>query len=291
MNILIMIYEQTIVYLPLIVGAYISFSLLKVPDLSIESAYVSGGILGVLAVNANFLGSTTYAIIPLICALVGGSLVGAVSSTLTTRAGIAHLLSSIITTGIFHGINQFLLPSSYQSISINPLAIFSIFPAYPELIMLTIISIFVLGVIFFIFRTQLGYCLAIYGNNPHFFSHYKISGNYIFSIGISISNALAGLSGYLVAQNNGFIDLNMGTGLALLAITTLVISRSIVKNSRLNIAIPTIGIGIYMILQQILIKIGFNLKYFTMIQSLVVLGFLLFLFSSDPKKAHDHLGI
>lgn len=40
------IFEQTLIYLPLVLGAYCSISLVKVPDLSIEAAYVFGAILG-----------------------------------------------------------------------------------------------------------------------------------------------------------------------------------------------------------------------------------------------------
>ena len=54
MNTLLIIIEQICLYLPLVFGAYISMSLLKLPDLSIETAYVFGAILGSQTI-ANFI--------------------------------------------------------------------------------------------------------------------------------------------------------------------------------------------------------------------------------------------
>ena len=45
-NTLIIIIEQVFLYVPLVCGAYISIALMKVPDLSIEAAYVFGAIVG-----------------------------------------------------------------------------------------------------------------------------------------------------------------------------------------------------------------------------------------------------
>ena len=83
-----------------------------------------------------------------------------------------------------------------------------------------------------LFRTQIGYSYAVYGNNPQFFRNYGISTSFVFITGIMIANALAGLSGYLFAQSNSFIELNMGLGKALLCITALILGKSLVRTKK-----------------------------------------------------------
>ena len=290
----IIILEQALLHMPLIIGAYISISLLKVPDLSIESAYVFGAIIGA-KVLAYSQALPTGILLPLIAlaSLGGGMCVGLTSSLLTQKAGLPHLLSSILTFGIFHGIIQF-IAGAYQSLSSypNPLTHFANTQQHPELGVLMLIALIVISLAYLFFKTELGYACAVYGVNPQFFKHYNISTAYIFIAGILLSNGLAGLSGYLFAQSNNFIELNMGIGKALLCITALILANVVGRQKPLSVLKPLLGIFTYFTIQQLLLKVGFNLKYFTALQSLVVLVFLLYSYrTNDAKKSIDHLGV
>lgn len=292
-EIVLIVLEQLLIHVPLLLGSYISISLMKVPDLSIESAYVSGAILGAQVIpHIGSLPITLQVVVVIGASLLGGALVGITSSLITQYAKLPHLLSSIVTFGIFYGINQ-LIAGSYMSLSTyaNPLMM-DVIARHPELLTLALISVVFSLFVYAFFHTQLGYALAVYGNNPAFFQHYGISVRYIFIMGIVMSNALAGLSGYLFAQSNGFADINMGFGKVLLCITALILGKTIVRKQKpILIAIPLVGGAAYFILQQLLLKVGFNLKYFTTVQSLVVLGILIMLYRKQTKKHIDHLGV
>lgn len=294
-NTLLVILEQMLLHLPLMLGAYISFSLLKVPDLSIETAYVFGALIGskvLVAMHGMPLGITLMGVV---CAsLIGGAMVGLVSSLMTQKAHLPHLLSSIITFGIFHGINQF-ISAPYVSLheSFNPLTILPSNQAHPELVTLAFIGCMVTLLVYFLFKTQLGYSFAVYGNNPHFFSNYGISTTYIFISGVMLSNALAGLSGYMFAQSNSFVEINMGLGKALLCITALILGKAIFKTKKpFSIMMPIVGTAAYFALQQLLLKVGFNLKYFTALQAIIVLIILVYTYRTKTTHAHiDNLGV
>ncbi len=289
----LIILEQVLLHFPLILGAYISISLLKVPDLSLESAYVCGAIMGAqtLVYLQGFpIGLQIIAVV--VTSICGGALVGLTSSLITQKAGLPHLLSSIVTFGIFHGFNQ-LIANSYVPLSgfINPLSI-NLIPRYPEVIILGITALILSGLALYLFKTKLGYALAVYGNNPQFFMHYGININYVFIVGIVLANALAGLSGYLFAQSNGFAEMNMGFGKALLCITALILGKLITQiNKPLYVIIPAVGLSAYFTLQQLLLKVGFTLKYFTMVQALLVLFVLITLYKKDGQTHIDHLGV
>ena len=294
-NMLLVIIEQTMLHLPLMFGAYISFSLLKVPDLSIETAYVVGAIFS----SYPLLGMPTLPLgimmVMVICAsLIGGALVGMVSSMLTQKAHFPHLLSSIVTFGLFHGINQSISPV-YVSLSrvSNPMTLCNIVPQHPEFIILMMIGTVVVLLMYGLLRTQIGYSYAVYGNNPHFFRNYGISTSFVFVTGIMIANALAGLSGYLFAQSNTFIELNMGLGKALLCITGLILGKSLVLTKKpFSLFIPLVGTFAYFTLQQLLLKVGFNLKYFTAVQAFLVLCILVYTYRKQPQRlVNDNLGV
>ncbi|HEV8052311.1 MAG TPA: hypothetical protein VGP47_07445 [Parachlamydiaceae bacterium] len=291
-DIFLIILEQTLLHVPLLCGAYISLSLMKVPDLSIESAYVCGALLSAKVLPlVGALPGMMGLVIVLGASLFGGALVGLTSSFITQFGRLPHLLSSIITFGIFYGIGQ-LIAGSYISLHTYPnlLEIDSI-PHHPEIFMLAVICTVLAIALSLLFRRQMGYALAIYGNNPHFFAHYRISGPYIFISGIILANALAGLSGYLNAQSNGFADISMGFGKLLLSITALILGKSLLRNFKPpSLMIPLIGAAAYFCLQQVLIKSGFNLKYFSTLQACVVLFILIMLFRKQHKNI-DHLGV
>jgi len=294
LNTLLVIIEQSLLHLPLMLGAYISFSLVKVPDLSIESAYVVGAIFGSYALGIPNLPIGAMLVAIILASLMGGALVGLISSLLTQKGKFPHLLSSIVTFGLFHGINQFISPV-YVSLSAtrNPLTIFDGMPQHPELPMLLLIGCMVTCSIFFLFRTQIGYSYAVYGNNPQFFGNYGISTSCVFITGIMLANALAGISGYIFAQSNNFIELTMGLGKALLCITALILGKAIVRSKKpFSIGIPVVGTAAYFALQQLLLKVGFNLKYFTAVQALLVLCILFYTYRNRPQRSlNDNLGV
>jgi putative ABC transport system permease protein len=144
----------------------------------------------------------------------------------------------------------------------------------------------VLGIIAYILQTQLGYCFIVYGNNPLFFNYSLISGRFVFCAGIILAHACAGLSGYLVAQYNGFIDLGMGQGVTLLCISIIVLGKLFLSvRSKLLALVPMLGAISYFLLQRVLIKIGFDLKYFTLVQALLVL--IIVVIGSFKKRAQN----
>ncbi len=286
--------EQALVYLPLIVGAYISTSLMKVPDLSLESSFTFGAITGYCALLL-FQGApqavTLLAV--LVAALVGGMCVGIVASNLTERFGFPHLLSSIVTIGLFHGINQLVLGTSNASLYKlgNPFKIVLSTFELPEYGVFFIVSFVVMASLFFLLKTQLGYAFAIYGRNKNFFVYHRSDRGFIFITGLMISNGLAGISGYLCAQSAGFVDTTMGLGIPLLAITALILGKTIIRKKEMNPLIPLVGAGIYFFVQQLLLKIGFNLKFFTAVQAGIVLLILAYHYSGSAEKKIDHLGV
>lgn len=291
-DLIFLILNEISLYIPLILGAYISLGMMKLPNLGVEIAYLFGAIvtakiLRVMGGSSSLFSSLTV--------LALGMLSGAF--TALVNAGIVHfiklpfLLSAIIVMGLFHGVAQYLLGGG--GISLHGCStmfdLFSSFP-YSEFGLLFCINGLVILFGYYLFHSQLGYAFAIYGNNPHFFSAYSISKTYVFMSGIMMSNALAGLSGALIAQKTGFADITMSGGILLFCLTVLILGK-ITSKKPFSLKIPVLGIIFYCILEHSLLLIGIPLHYFTTIQACIVLLVLALYFKKNVHHGIDHLGV
>jgi putative ABC transport system permease protein len=276
-NTLSIILEQALMHLPLICGAYISISLMKQPDLSINSAYLMGAIFG----------AKTPFMFGIIGSCFGGLLVGLTTSLIAKKGKIPYLLASIISIGLFHGFSLFILGSSYMSIGQSYTASAN-----------TVVAICALAVVAFLYlflKTQLGYSLAVYGNNSKFFEHHNINSGFVLISGICISHILAGIGGYLFTLSNGFVEVGMGTDIALLCITGIILGKIVCRSNKpINFLVPIVGTFVYFTIQQLLLKTGFDLKYFTLVQSVIVLAAVLYFFNQKANQTNlqnDNLGV
>jgi putative tryptophan/tyrosine transport system permease protein len=293
-NIIFNLMEQFCLYFPLIGGAYISLSLLKVPDMSLQSSFVFGAILSALASRFMHQPSLSMLVVQIVASMLGGIIVGMVVVALTRFGNIPYLLASIITIGIFYGASQIVLGSSYQSLgSINSLALSTLILQHPELPVLTIVVLLTIVGIKLISRSKLGFCLAAYGNTPTCLSYHGISTTFVYGIGIGIANAFAGLSGYLTSQSSGFVDIHAGSDIVLFAITALILGKTAIRAKVVSLGIgqPIYGLVIYCAIQQALCKSGFNLKYFTAIQAVIVMIVIMNALRKNPQNLTDSLGV
>lgn len=269
------ILDQALIALPLLIGAYITISLLKLPDFSIESAYLFGAVMAYAA------GGLPLPLI-ILSATLGGVMVGTIVATLNQCLKLPFLLAAIITNGLIHGLTQFVLGTSVKSF--HPPLMLS------EHFLFIIVGLSLIGIMAICLGGQLGYSLAIYGNNPLFFEHHNTSGRYVAYAGVMVGHACAGVGGLLFALSNGFVDLTMNFGVVLLCLTALILGKSFIRTSRPSILVPLVGLAAYFCIQQILLRLGLNLKYFNAFQALFILTALC-IFHKKKKISLDHLGV
>ena len=269
------ILEQALIALPLLMGAYMTLSLLKLPDFSLESAYLFGAVMACAAKELP---------LPLILlsSMLGGMTVGASVSLFNRYLNLPFLLAAIITNGLFHGITHYVLGTSVMSF--HPKLPFS------ENTLFISVGTFVVLITGMVLRSQVGYSLAIYGNNPHFFASHNLSGNSVLICGVLCGHGCAGISGFLFAQAGGFVDLTMNFGIILLCLTGLILGKMVIKTQKPTLLVPLIGVVGYFCIQQTLLRVGLNLKYFNAFQALFVLTALAIGYRTRQTLI-DHLGV
>ena len=270
-------------YTPFALGAYLSISIMRIPNLAIESAVAFGAIAGATTASAwPTLGITGI----WSAAFLAGGCTGLVAALLHARGYISHLLAGLITIGLFHGVMQFLAPTGQVLLGQGLLT------SHSREIYIAIAAMLLVGIMHKLLQTQLGLACGIYGNNVNFLRHFKISTNWIVCAGMFISNGLAGLSGAFIAQANGFADASMGSGIILLGLTILVLGRILNIGKNFQITIPIVGAATYFSLQYILLKIGFDLRYFTAVQAAIIACILLMNnYASNKQEPDTDLGV
>ncbi len=270
--------EQIALYIPLVLGSYLTISLMKIPNLSIETAYVFGAIIGSLVLQFEGCSGIEILLTTVILSACAGAIVGIIASLFSEVAKFSSILSAIITMGLFHGISLWILDGSHRTIAhlYNPLKMISSIQQFPELAMILII-VFLVMIMFALFlKTQLGISCALYGDNIQFLKSYRINQSYVVIAGMAIGNALAGISGYMVAQSNGFVDTMMGVGLPLVCLSSLIIGKTIFySNKPIQMSSAVVGVIGYFIIQKILLNSGFDLRYFTSVQAIIVATLLI----------------
>lgn len=289
------IVEQIALYIPLILGAYISFGLLKVPNLSIEMSYVFGAVVASRMLMLQGHSGIVVLLVALLLSFCAGGVVGTIVALFCEYAAFSYILSSIITMGLFYGISQWVIGGSHVTISqyYNPLKMIDMISSYPELPIILIISTAIFILMYYFLKTHLGVSCALYGDNPLFLKNYRINQSYVVIAGMAISNGLAGISGYMVAASNGFVDTTMGVGLPLMCISALIVGRSLQFSARvIALIVPLVGLIGYFVIQIFLLKIGFDLRYFMSVQAILV-ALLLIVSSHFIRKSSENnlLGI
>jgi ABC-type uncharacterized transport system permease subunit len=269
------ILEQMLIAMPLILGAYITLSLMKLPDFGLESAYLAGAVGAYLA--QDFPPAVSVA-----AALAGGAIVGLTVVFLNQCLKIPYLLAGVVVNGFAHGATLYIMKASVSR--------FALEGGGNERLLVAVIALAMVVLVRFLMRSEMGYAFAVHGNNPHFFSNHRISKGFVMAVGVSCAHSLAGLSGFLFALTSGVLDITMNFGIVMLCLTALMIGKLCVRVHKPEIFIPCIGIGGYFLMQQTLLRLGLDLTYFNAFQALFILSMLVMKMRSNQTTL-DHLGV
>lgn len=98
------------------------------------------------------------------------------------------------------------------------------------IVMGLIIALLVIALLVIFFRTEIGLAMRATGDNPQMSAANGIKTEQMKILGYMISNGCIALSGALLAQNNGFADLNSGVGTLVIGLASIIIAEVLVRN-------------------------------------------------------------
>lgn len=243
LNVCIVTLEEGLMYALLAMGVYITYSILDFPDLSVDGTFPLGAILsGVMIMN----GANPW--ISLIMSFIVGMLAGTVTGLLHVKLKIRPLLCGILVYTAMLSVNLVLLYAGTGGKAIatffNQPTIFNtllggIIPEsvggfYLRTTIVALILVVVCKVILDLFlKTKTGLLLRATGNNERFVTMLGQDNGFSKILGLALGNGFAALAGSVVAQAKGSADQQMGVGMVVLALSSVIIGLSVF--GRINI--------------------------------------------------------
>ena len=162
----------------------------------------------------------------------------------------------------------------------------SIFQWTEAVIILFIIAITVKVLMDMFLKTEIGYLLIATGDNETLVKSLGEDANKYKLIGLMLSNGLVALSGAMMAQYQGFAEITMGTGIIVVAIASIIVGDTILKNRKLkNTTRAIIGALVYKFIGAVAIDLGLEPTDLKAINAIIVVAFLSYnTFSIEFKK-------
>jgi len=216
--------EQGLIFSVLAIGVIITFKILDFADMSVEGTFPMGAFI-----FAKFITTGFSPIMSTLLTFILGTLAGLLTYTLNIKLRIRALLSGILTATILYSANLRLNGRS----NIGLTSYDSIFDGFRPVIVLILIVLAVKILMDLFLRTEVGYLLIATGDNETLVKSLGENSNKYKLIGLMLSNGLVSLSGALMAQYQGFSEISMGTGIIVVAIASIIVGDTVLRNSKI----------------------------------------------------------
>ena len=235
--------SQGLLWAIMAIGVFITFRILDIADLSAEGSFPLGA-----ASTAIMIVNGINPLLATIGGFVAGMLAGAVSGFMHTKMKIPALLTGIITLTGLYSVNLLVLGSANVSLSGHNTLVTMVMGLGLSklngviLLGLIFVSLVVLMLVVLL-NTQVGLALRATGDNLAMGEANGIKVDRMKILGYIISNGFISLSGALLAQNNGYADMNMGTGTIVNGLAAIILAEVIVKYLPLGKRLWSIVVG------------------------------------------------
>lgn len=266
---------QGIIWGLMAVGVYLTYKILDLADLTVDGSFATGGAVLVVCMTA---GMNVY--IAVLCAFLAGCLAGAVTGVFHTMFGIPPILAGILTQLALYSVNlRILSGKANQPLSVEKYDVMLSLRNVPQAIIVgAIFAIVIIAALYWFFGTERGHALRATGCNQSMARANGISTSTNKIIGLVISNGIVSLAGALLAQYQGFADINMGRGAIVIGLAAVIIGEvifsKIFRNFALRLIAAVFGGIIYYIVITIVLRLGMNANDLKLFSALVVALFL-----------------
>jgi len=288
MNVLIGSFEQGFIYALMAIGVYLAFRILDYPDLTVDGSFPMGAALSTLLITK---GMDPF--LALVFALLAGGAAGFMTGILHTKGKVNGLLAGILTMTALYSINLKIMGTANLSLFRFD-TIFTPLESLKEsvqntfgdsilsstindwmftAIILVIVILFKKSIDWFL-QTEIGLTIRATGDNPSMIRSVGVNTDYTTIVGLVLSNALVGLSGGLMAQYQGYADIQMGIGMIVVGLASVIIGEAIFGTKSIRRATFAVvgGAVIYRLVIALALYLpGFNPTDMKLITALLVI--------------------
>lgn len=262
------------------IGVYLTFRILDFADLTVDGSMCTGGAVCIMMMQAGF------GVWPSMLAATGaGMLTGLATGIFHTCMGIPAILSGILTQLSLYSVNLKIMGKANQAISVGKydllvsLRYIKGVPFYQNTIFVVAVFIVVLiAVLYWFFGTEIGCAIRATGCNSSMSRAQGINTSFNKVLGLMVSNGLVALSSALLAQYQGFADINMGRGAIVIGLAAVIIGEAVFSKIFRNFALRLLGVALgsilYYLVLQTVIWLGIDTDLLKLLSAIVVAIFL-----------------
>ncbi len=266
---------QGIIWGIMAVGVYLTFKVLDLADLTVDGSFGTGGAVLVVCTIA---GMNIW--LAMLLAFLAGCIAGLVTGILHTKFGIPAILAGILTQLALYSVNLRIMSGRANvALNIDEYGILVSLRYIPKSILVGgAFALVIIGLLYWFFGTELGAGVRATGCNEAMARANGINTGFNKVLGLVLSNGIVALSGGLLAQYQGFADINMGRGAIVIGLAAVIIGDvvfgKLFKNFALRLLAAVLGGVIYYIVIQLVLQMGLNANDLKLFSALVVALFL-----------------
>jgi putative tryptophan/tyrosine transport system permease protein len=269
-------------------GIFISMKIFNIPDISTDGTYTLGGVISGFFISQSY---NSFAIVGLVT--VGGALAGAATGFIHTKLKVNALLAGILVMTALYSINLSILGQSNLPL-LNFPTLFTAINVFQNptqntfLIVATIILVLLI-IVSYVLKSDFGLAMRATGNSQTMVRALGVNTDNMKIIGLAIANALTALSGYLMTQLQGFADINMGIGIVIVGLGSVIMGETLINYFAITsvakmLLTVILGAIVFQLVLAFALSLGINpnlLKLITAAFVLLIVGLPRFIF----KKA------
>lgn len=269
-TVLINALELGCIYSLVALALFLSFRVLNIADMTTNGAFTLGcAVSATLAVAGH-----PYLAFP--AAMLAGAAAGFITAVLQTRFRIPSILAGIITdTGLYtvnlavmgFSSNVNLLKKATLFTDVKPL----LGPCY-RLIPSAAVALLIAGLMILFLKTRLGLSIRATGDNPDMVRASSINTAFTVTVGLCIANALTALSGALLAQYQKSADINLGTGMVIIGLASLIIGEALLPKGKLWLKVlgAILGSVVYRFIIAMALRIDLPTECLKLVSAVIV---------------------
>ncbi|MEO5894470.1 MAG: ABC transporter permease [Vicinamibacterales bacterium] len=260
----------------LALGVFISFRIFAFPDITAEGSVTLGG-----SIVAVLLVAHVHPLLATLLAFAAGALAGAVTGIIHTRFGINRLLSGILVMTALFSVNLHVMGKSNVPL-MSERTVATIAEGWGTrvfgvpvlgvmgwevstrdlsvLLLALVVAIVVAVALYLFFRTNLGTAMQAAGDNDQMIRALGVNVDTMIVLGLALSNGLIAAAGALLTQYQGFADVQMGIGMVVWGLASIIIGEALVGVRQLGFVITgaIMGSVLFRLLVAIALRGGLN---------------------------------
>ena len=222
--------ELGCIYALVALALFLSFRVLNIADMTTDGSFTLG-----CAVSAT-VALAGHPVLALPAAMIAGAAAGFITAALQTKFRIPSILAGIITNTGLYTVNLAVMGFSSNVNLLRTETIFSMakdtlgagYKLIPALVITAIVELFLI----FFLKTRVGLSVRATGDNADMVRASSINTAFTVTIGLMLSNSITALSGAVLAQYQKTADINLGTGMVVIGLASLIIGETLMPKGK-----------------------------------------------------------